>query len=229
MPIGILGSLVICTILYILFSYVLTGVAPYSDFVKSGKDASVAYAIQHYMAGYGWLAKAVTIAILAGFSSVILVMLMGQSRVFYTMSTDGLLPKAFSDLHPKFRTPYKSNMILFVFVGLFAAFIPGSVAGDLTSIGTLFAFVLVCLGVIVMRKNDPNRVRPFRTPLVPLVPILGIIVCSAMIYSLDNTTLTTAFVWMLIGLVVYFGYSKSHSKIGSEGDALPKASDFEKH
>jgi len=229
MPIGILGSLVVCTILYILFSYVLTGVAPYSDFVKSGKDASVAYAIQTYMAGYGWLAKAVTIAILAGFSSVILVMLMGQSRVFYTMSTDGLLPKAFSDIHKKFRTPYKSNMILFVFVGLFAAFIPGSVAGDLTSIGTLFAFVLVCVGVIVMRKSDPDRVRPFKTPLVPLVPVLGILVCSAMIYSLDNTTLTTAFVWMLIGLVVYFGYSRSHSKLGSEGDALPRASDFEKH
>jgi APA family basic amino acid/polyamine antiporter len=227
MPIGILGSLVICTILYILFSYVLTGVAPYSDFVKSGKDASVAYAIQHYMAGYGWLAKAVTIAILAGFSSVILVMLMGQSRVFYTMSTDGLLPKAFSDLHKKFRTPYKSNMILFVFVGAFAAFIPGSVAGDLTSIGTLFAFVLVCVGVIVMRKSDPDRVRPFKTPLVPLVPILGIIVCAAMIYSLDNTTLLTAFVWMLIGLVVYFGYSKAHSKLGSAGDALPRASDFD--
>lgn len=227
MPIGILGSLVVCTILYILFSYVLTGVAPYTDFVKSGKEASVAYAIETYMTGYGWLAKAVTIAILAGFSSVILVMLMGQSRVFYTMSSDGLLPKAFSELHKKFRTPYKSNMILFVFVGAFAAFVPGSVAGDLTSIGTLFAFVLVCVGVLVMRKSDPDRVRPFKTPLVPLVPILGIIVCAAMIYSLDNTTLTTAFVWMLIGLVVYFGYSKSHSKLGNPSEILPSASDFE--
>ncbi len=213
MPIGILGSLVICTILYILFSYVLTGVAPYTDFVKSGKEASVAYAIETYMLGYGWLAKAVTIAILAGFSSVILVMLMGQSRVFYTMSTDGLLPKVFSDIHPKFRTPYKSNMILFVFVGLFAAFIPGSVAGDLTSIGTLFAFVLVCLGIWVMRRNDPDRPRPFKTPLVPLVPILGILVCSAMIYSLDNKTLLSAFVWMLFGLIIYFAYSKRNSKL----------------
>ena len=213
MPIGILGSLVICTILYILFSYVLTGVAPYTDFVKSGKEASVAYAIETYMLGYGWLAKAVTIAILAGFSSVILVMLMGQSRVFYTMSTDGLLPKVFSDIHPKYRTPYKSNMILFVFVGLFAAFIPGSVAGDLTSIGTLFAFVLVCAGIWVMRRNDPDRPRPFKTPLVPLVPILGIIVCSAMIYSLDNRTLLSAFVWMLFGLVIYFSYSKKNSKL----------------
>ena len=214
MPIGILGSLVICTVLYILFSWVLTGVAPYTDFVKSGKEASVAYAIETYMLGYGWLAKLVTVAILAGFSSVILVMLMGQSRVFYTMSTDGLLPKAFSDLHPKFRTPYKSNMILFIFVGGFAAFIPGDVAGNLTSIGTLLAFILVCLGII-MRKNDPDRVRPFKTPLVPLVPILGALVCAAMIYSLDNRTLLTALGWMAVGLVVYFGYSKSHSKLKS--------------
>jgi APA family basic amino acid/polyamine antiporter len=229
MPIGILGSLVVCTILYILFSYVLTGVAPYTDFVKSGKEASVAYAIETYMHGYGWLGKAVTIGILAGFSSVILVMLMGQSRVFYTMATDGLLPKVFSDLHPKFRTPYKSNMILFLFVGAFAAFIPGSVAGDLTSIGTLFAFVLVCVGVWVMRRNDPGRVRPFKTPLVPLIPILGIVVCSAMIYSLDNRTLLTAFVWMILGLLVYFAYSKRNSKLGNPSDILPKASDFEKN
>jgi len=213
MPIGILGSLVICTILYILFSYVLTGVAPYTDFVKAGKEASVAYAIDTYMHGYGWLASLVTIGILAGFSSVILVMLLGQSRVFYTMATDGLLPKVFCALHPKFRTPYKSNLILFIFVGLFAAFIPGSVAGDLTSIGTLFAFVLVCVGVWILRRNDPGRPRPFKTPLVPLVPILGMLVCTAMIVSLDSTTLLTAFVWMLIGLLVYFGYSKNNSKL----------------
>ena len=131
------------------------------------------------------------------------------------MATDGLLPKVFCDLHPKFRTPYKSNMILFVFVGLFAAFIPGSVAGDLTSIGTLFAFVLVCVGVWILRRNDPGRPRPFRTPLVPLVPILGILVCTAMIVSLDSTTLLTAFFWMIIGLIVYFGYSKNHSRLKS--------------
>jgi basic amino acid/polyamine antiporter, APA family len=226
MPIGILGSLVVCTILYVLFSWVLTGVAPYQDFVKSGKEASVAYAIDTYMHGYGWLAKLVTIAILAGFSSVILVMLMGQSRVFYTMSTDGLLPKAFSDLHPKFRTPYKSNMILFVFVGLFAAFVPGSVAGDLTSIGTLFAFVLVSAGVWIMRVNDPGRIRPFKTPLVPLVPILGILVCTAMIVSLDNRTLLTAFAWMVLGLLVYFGYSKSNSKLKNPSEILPHSKDF---
>src|ERR1041385_2352505 len=164
MPIGILGSLAVCTVLYILFSWVLTGVAPWQDFADpmKGKEASVAYAIATYMQGYGWLATAVTIAILAGFSSVILVMLMGQSRVFFSMSHDGLLPKVFSHLHPKFRTPYKSNLMLFAFVGIFGGFIPGSIAGDLTSIGTLLAFVLVCAGVMIMRKNDPDAKRPFR-------------------------------------------------------------------
>jgi APA family basic amino acid/polyamine antiporter len=213
MPIGILGSLVICTILYILFSYVLTGVAPFTDFMKAGKEASVAYAIETYMHGYHWLSILVTIAILLGFSSVILVMLLGQSRVFYTMSTDGLLPKVFSALHPKFRTPYKSNIILFVFVGLFAAFVPGSVAGDLTSIGTLFAFVLVCMGVMVLRKSDPTLTRPFKTPLVPLVPILGMLVCTAMIVGLPGETILSAAIWMVLGLVVYFTYGRFNSKL----------------
>jgi APA family basic amino acid/polyamine antiporter len=213
MPIGILGSLVVCTILYVLFSWVLTGVAPYTDFVKSGKEASVAYAIETYMKDQLWLAKVVTIAILAGFSSVILVMLMGQSRVFYTMASDGLLPKMFSDLHPKYRTPYKSNMILFIFVGAFAAFVPAKIAGDLTSIGTLFAFILVCVGVWVMRVNEPSRERPFKTPLVPLVPILGMVVCAAMIWGLPKETQLGALGWMAVGLLVYFGYSKANSKL----------------
>lgn len=213
MPIGILGSLVVCTILYILFSHVLTGVANWKEFNGAGKEASVAYAIQKYMIGYDWLATSITVAILAGFSSVILVMLMGQSRVFYSMSKDGLIPKVFSELHPKFSTPYKSNYILFVFVGLFGGFVPGSVAGDLTSIGTLFAFVLVCAGIIIMRKSDPNTERPFRTPWVPFVPIAGIVVCSAMIVSLPGQTLLSAFLWMIVGLVIYYLYSKNHSVI----------------
>jgi len=216
MPIGILGSLVVCTILYILFGHVLTGVANWQEFKTSGKEASVTYAIEKYMQGYGWLGTSVTVAILAGFSSVILVMLMGQSRVFFTMSKDRLLPKILSDLHPKFQTPYKANIILFVFVGLFAAFVPGSVAGDLTSFGTLFAFVLVCAGIIVMRYKSPEIKRPFRTPLVPLVPILGILVCGAMIAALDIVTLEAAFAWMLLGLLVYFGYSKKRSKVLNE-------------
>ncbi|MFM2363011.1 MAG: hypothetical protein RLZZ316_1913 [Bacteroidota bacterium] len=215
MPIGILGSLVVCTILYILFGHVLTGVANWQDFVdpEKGREASVAYAISTYMTGYSWLSTAVTVAILAGFSSVILVMLMGQSRIFYTMSNDGLIPKAFGDLHPKFQTPYKANWILFVFVGAFAAFVPGHLAGDLTSFGTLFAFVLVSAGVWIMRKKEPNTERPFKTPLVPVVSTLGVLICTAMIIGLDTQTLLVAFGWMAIGLVVYFLYSKKNSKL----------------
>jgi APA family basic amino acid/polyamine antiporter len=215
MPIGILGSLVVCTILYILFGHVLTGVANWQDFVdpEKGREASVAYAISTYMTGYSWLASAVTVAILAGFSSVILVMLMGQSRIFYTMSNDGLIPKSFGDLHPKFKTPYKSNWILFFFVGAFAAFVPGHVAGDLTSFGTLFAFVLVSLGVWILRVKEPNIERPFKTPMAPVVGILGAIICTAMIVGLDRQTLTVAFGWMILGLLVYFLYSRKHSKL----------------
>lgn len=215
MPRGILGSLAICTVLYILFSYVLTGVANWKEFLIAGKEASVTYAIDHHMPGFEWLATLVTVAILLGFSSVILVMLLGQSRVFFSMANDGLLPKVFSDLHPKFRTPYKSNALLFVFVGIFAAFVPESVAGNLTSIGTLFAFVLVCIGIWIIRRTDPNQARPFRAPLVPLVPILGVLICSAMIVSLDRTTQLTAVGWMLVGFVVYFLYGKSHSRLNA--------------
>jgi APA family basic amino acid/polyamine antiporter len=213
MPIGILGSLVICTILFVLFSHVLTGIANWQEFKVAGKEASVAYAIMHYMPGYEWLATLITVAILAGFSSVILVMLMGQSRVFYSMSKDGLVPKVFSELHPKFRTPFKSNLLLFVFVGLFAGFVPGDLAGDLTSFGTLFAFVLVCAGIWVMRIKNPEAVRPFRAPLVPLVPILGAAICAGLIYALDALTLITAFAWMALGLIIYFVYSRHHSNL----------------
>lgn len=211
MPIGILGSLLICTVLFVLFSHVLTGIANWQEFKVAGKEASVAYAIKTYMHGYEWLGTMVTVAILAGFSSVILVMLMGQSRVFYSMSKDGLVPSVFSQLHPKFRTPFKSNMILFVFVSLFGGFVPGSVAGDLTSFGTLFAFVLVCAGIWVMRVANPGANRPFKTPLVPLVPILGILICTALILSLDYVTQLSALAWLVIGLVVYFAYSKKNS------------------
>lgn len=215
MPIGILGSLVVCTILYILFGHVLTGVAPYTDFTDptKGQEASVAYTISTYMKGYEWLSTMITVAILAGFSSVILVMLMGQSRIFYTMSQDGLIPKAFGDLHPRFKTPYKANLILFVFVGLFAAFIPGHMAGDLTSFGTLFAFVLVSLGVWILRRKSPEMQRPFKTPLVPIVPILGAVICLGMIVAIDQRTLLFAMIWMVVGLLVYFSYSRSRSML----------------
>jgi APA family basic amino acid/polyamine antiporter len=216
MPRGILGSLIICTLLYVLFSYVLTGVASTNDFRTVGKEASVTFAIQTYMAGHEWLAKLVTVSILAGFSSVILVMLYGQSRVFYSMSRDGLVPPIFSKIHPKYRTPYKSNILFFVFVGLFALFVPGDVVGDMTSIGTLFAFILVSAGVLVLRKTNPDIPRQFKTPFVPYVPLLGILTCGAMIYGLGWPNWSRLLIWMLLGVIIYFSYSKGHSKLGKE-------------
>ena len=213
LPIGILGSLAICTVLYILFAYVLTGVAGIEDFRKAGKEASVTYTIQAYMHGYGWLGKLVTVAILAGFSSVILVMLYGQSRVFYSMSRDGLVPPVFSKIHPKFRTPYKSNILFLIFVGVFASFVPGDIVGDMTSIGTLFAFILVCVGIIIMRKTNPGLPRPFKAPLVPIVPILGVLTCGAMIYGLGWPNWMRLFIWMLIGMIFYFTYSIKKSNL----------------
>ncbi len=216
MPIGILGSLVICTILYVLFSHVLSGVATVADFRTAGKEASVAYAISKYMIGYEWLSKFVTIAILAGFSSVILVMLLGQSRVFYSMSEDGLVPKVFSAVHPKYKTPWKSNMLFFVFTSLFAAFLPDSIVGEMTSIGTLFAFILVCAGVWILRVKRPDLPRAFTVPALPLVSILGIVVCGAMIYGLGWTNWARLVVWLLIGLIFYFGYGKKNSRLAKE-------------
>lgn len=213
MPIGILGSLAVCTLLYILFAHVLTGIAPVEFFRTSGKEASVVAVINTYMTGYGWLGKLVTIAILAGFSSVILVMLLGQSRVFYAMGKDGLLPKMFADVHPKFNTPYKANLFILVIVGLFAAFVPGDVVGDMTSIGTLFAFMLVCAAVIILRKKEPNLPRQFKTPFVPLVPILGMVVCLLMILGLGWTNWLRLIGWLVIGFGIYFGYSRHHSKL----------------
>jgi APA family basic amino acid/polyamine antiporter len=213
MPIGILGSLAVCTLLYILFGHVLTGVASVEDFRTGGKEASVAFAINEHMPGFKWLADFVTVAILAGFSSVILVMLLGQSRVFYAMGKDGLLPSFFSDLHSKFKTPYKANLIILIIVGLFAAFVPGDIVGDMTSIGTLFAFVLVCVAVIVLRKTNPELKREFRTPWVPFIPILGIIACLLMMVGLGWTNWLRLFAWMAIGVLIYFVYSKKNSKL----------------
>ena len=216
MPIGILGSLVVCTLLYVLFSHVLSGVATVEDFRTYGKEASVAFAITKYMKGYGWLSDFVTVAILAGFSSVILVMLLGQSRVFYSMSRDGLVPKVFSEVHPKFQTPWKSNMLFFVFTALFGAFVPGDIVGEMTSIGTLFAFILVCAGVWIMRVRRPDIPRGFTVPALPLVAICGIAVCGAMIYGLGWTNWLRLGVWLVIGLVFFFSYGHRHSHIVEE-------------
>jgi APA family basic amino acid/polyamine antiporter len=218
MPIGILGSLVLCTLLYVLFSHVLSGVATVQDFRTVGKEASVAFAISKYMTGYGWLANLVSVAILGGFTSVILVMLLGQSRVFYSMSCDGLVPPMFSEVHPKYRTPWKNNVLFFVLTALFGGFLPENIVGEMTSIGTLFAFILVCLGVWIMRKKRPDVVRGFKVPALPLVAILGILTCGAMIFGLGWTNWLRLLVWMLIGLVVYFTYGRKHSTLMLSGD-----------
>lgn len=213
MPKGILLSLSICVVLYILFAHVLAGVANYTEFRTVGQEASITYVIDTYMKGYGWLSMLVTVAILAGFSSVILVMLMGQSRVFFSMSKDGLVPGIFSQLHPRFKTPWKSNWLFFVFVGIIAAFVPASIISDMTVIGTLFAFVLVCLGIIVLRKTDPSIPRPFRTPWVPLVPVLGILVCTGLMYSLGPANWLRLLIWLAIGAFIYIFYGIKNSRL----------------
>lgn len=231
MPIGILVSLGICTVLYILFAHVMTGVANYSMFAGKDGIAPVKVAIEQMgqmgadgivKPDYPWLNTAIVIAILAGYSSVILVMLMGQSRVFFSMSKDGLIPKVFSDVHAKFRTPAKNNFLFMMFVSLFAAFVPARVVGEMTSIGTLFAFILVCVGVMVMRKKMPDAPRAFRTPLVPLVPILGIGVCLFMMVFLPADTWIRLVVWMIIGLDVYLFYGMKNSVLNA-GNFLNKS------
>jgi len=224
MPIGILVSLVVCTILYLLFAHVMTGVANYTEFKGHDGIAPVAIAIEHMghadasgiiHPDYPWLNRAIILAILAGYSSVIMVMLLGQSRVFYSMSKDGLLPKIFSEIHPKFRTPAKSNLLFLVLVSLFAALVPSRVAGEMTSIGTLLAFILVCIGILVMRKKMPDAPRAFKTPLVPFVPICGVLTCMFMMVFLPADTWIRLIVWMLIGLDIYAAYGLKHSKIGN--------------
>jgi len=213
MPIGILGSLVICTALYMLFAHVLSGIAPVSDFRTSGREASVAFAISKYMHGYEWLSKFVTVAILGGFSSVILVMLLGQSRVFFTMSHDGLVPAIFCELHERYRTPWKSNATFFALTALFAAFVPEDIVGDMTSIGTLFAFILVCAGVWIMRVVNPNAPRQFKVPGAPAVAVLGVLANGLMIYGLGWTNWARLGAWLVVGLVIYFSYGIKHSKL----------------
>ena len=222
MPIGILVSLLICTVLYIAFAHVMTGVVNYTAFKGHDGIAPVAIAIDHMGKAdalgiihpdYPWLNKAIILAILAGYTSVILVMLLGQSRVFYSMSKDGLLPKAFSTIHPVYRTPVKSNLLLLVLVGTFAALVPARVAGEMTSIGTLLAFILVCVGILVMRKTMHNVPRAFKTPFVPLVPVLGIITCLFMMVFLPADTWIRLLIWMVIGLDVYILYGNKNSRL----------------
>jgi APA family basic amino acid/polyamine antiporter len=200
LPIGIFGSLILCTMLFILYTWVLTGVVNYRELNVA---APLSLALEHIP--HPALSIAMNLAVLAGLTSVILVMLLGQSRVFYSMAKDGLLPRVFGEVHPKFRTPWRCNLLLMVFVSAFSAFAPIGVVGSMTSIGTLFAFVVVSVGVIVMRRTNPHAVRPFRTPWVPFLPALGIVVNVTLMLGLGILNWARLIGWLAIGFAIYFG------------------------
>ena len=202
-PLGMLGSLIICTVLYMLMSYVLTGIAPYASL---NVPHPVSEAVEH-LPGTRWLAPYVNIGAIVGLASVVLVLLLGQSRVFYAMSRDGLVPKIFSEIHPRFRTPWKGNMVTGLFCALLAGALPIDILGELVSIGTLAAFTIVCVGVMVLRVRAPNARRPFRTPLVWVTAPLGIFMCVFMMVFLPGDTWLRLIAWTVIGLGIYFTYS----------------------
>ena len=208
MPIGILGSLAICTVLYITVALVLTGIVKYDQL---NVPDPIAVGINAAGPGLAWLRPIVKIGAIAGLSSVILVMLLGQPRIFYTMSKDGLLPPMFAKVHPKFQTPWIASILTGVVAMLIAGFFPIGLLGELVSIGTLLAFVIVCGGVLMLRYTDPNIPRPFKTPLVPWVPALGILFCGYLMISLPKDTWARLVVWMGIGLLIYFTYGRKHS------------------
>lgn len=214
LPVGILGSLAVCTVLYILMALVMTGLAHYTEL---SVPHPVYVAIEKAGPGLKWLGYLVNIGAIAGLASVVLVMLMGQPRIFYSMSRDGLLPAVFGKVHPKFRTPYIATIITGVVAAAIAGFFPIGLLGELVSIGTLLAFVIVCAGILVLRYKQPDLPRPFRTPLVPYVPILGILICGYMMYGLPKDTWLRLLIWMALGLVIYFLYSKRHSVLGKRG------------
>jgi APA family basic amino acid/polyamine antiporter len=211
MPIGILGSLVLCTILYILVALVLTGLVNYKDL---NIPDSLAVGID--VTGVRWGSLLVKFGALGGLTSTMIVMLLGQSRVFFSMSRDGLLPKMFSSVHPKFRTPWISSLTVGLVVAVFASTIPLDKLGEMTSIGTLLAFIIVCAGVLVLRSRRPDLPRPFRAPFSPTTPILGIVISLAMMLGLPGETWLRLVIWLVIGLVIYFGYGRSHSKVQDE-------------
>ena len=210
MPIGILGSLAICTVLYIAVALVLTGIVHYSQL---NVPDPIAVGINAAGEQLSWLRPIIKIGAIAGLSSVILVMLLGQPRIFYTMSQDGLLPPVFSSVHPRFRTPWVATALTGAVAMTFAGLLPIGLLGELVSIGTLLAFAIVCAGVLVLRYTDPERPRPFRTPLVPLVPLAGIGACLYLMLGLPVDTWARLIVWMGLGLAIYFLYGKRHSKV----------------
>ncbi|MBL7663045.1 amino acid permease [bacterium] len=209
MPIGIIGSLVICTIIYLLVAFVMTGIVAYP---KLNDPAPIAVAINAAGDGLYWLRFPIKIGAIAGLSSVVLVLLLAQPRIFYSMANDGLLPQVFCKIHPKFGTPYVGTTLTGVLAAVVAGFFPIGILGELVSIGTLLAFVLVCAGIIILRKTDPGAHRPFRCPAVPLVPILGVLVAAAQMLALPHDTWLRLIIWMAIGFAIYFGYGKKHSK-----------------
>jgi APA family basic amino acid/polyamine antiporter len=210
MPIGILGSLGVSTILYILVAIVLTGIVSYTTL---NVPDPVAVGVDAMGKGMFWLRPIVKIAAIAGLSSVILVMLMGQPRIFFTMSKDGLLPPVFSKVHPKFKTPYVSTIITGAVAMIISGILPISILGELVSIGTLLAFIIVCVSVLVLRKTRPDLERPFRTPWVPVIPILGALICFAQMASLPFDTWLRLIIWMALGFAIYFLYGIRHSKV----------------
>ncbi len=209
MPIAILGSLAICTILYVLMCLVMTGLAPYKTL---DVPQPVAVAVAAAGGALDWLVPIVNLGATLGLGTVVLVLLLGQSRIFYAMSRDGMLPKAFSKVHPKFRTPHVSTMIIGGSAAVLSAFLPHDLLIELVSIGTLAAFVIVCISVMVLRKTNPSAHRPFRTPFVPWVPIGGIVVCGSMMLGAPLGTWIRVVVWFLIGMVLYFAYASKHAK-----------------
>lgn len=210
MPAGMLGSLGISTILYILVALILTGIVNYKEL---NVPDPIAVAVNLMGSGMFWLRPIIKIAAIAGLSSVILVMLMAQPRIFFSMAKDGLLPPVFSKVHPKFQTPYFSSIITGVAAMIIAGIMPINILGELVSIGTLLAFVIVCGGVLVLRYKRPELVRPFKTPLVPLVPILGIAICGLQMAFLPGDTWLRLIIWMALGMVIYFGYGIRKSKL----------------
>ena len=210
MPIGILASLAICTVLYILMALVMTGLAHYTEL---NVPHPVFVAIDKAGPALHWLTYFINIGAILGLASVVLVMLMGQPRIFFSMSRDGLLPATFGKVHRKFQTPYVTTIVTGVVAAIVAGLFPIALLGELVSIGTLLAFVIVCFGVMILRYTRPNIPRPFRTPLVPIVPILGILICGYMMYTLPSDTWLRLLVWMAIGLIIYFTYSIRHSRV----------------
>ena len=222
LPIGLIASLAICTLVYILVGGVLTGLKLWSSY--SGDAAPIASAIA--VLGKPWMEALISAGALAGTTSVLLVFQLGQPRIFMAMARDGLLPKTFARVHPKFRTPHVTTIVVGVVVGGVAMLKDIDTFADLTNIGTLFAFILVCLGVMALRRNAPNRPRPFRVPFVPLFPILGTIFCLVLMLSLPVETWIRFVVWLVIGLAIYFLYGVRHSELRKGHDTGDTEADF---